>query len=203
MATLLQILAKDLKPWPKEAKCIAQNANSRAYPYSGAIEYMGDEWAGQLQVASYLVELKELAEDHKTAIITKCMWEAEVACMVLGGNRAPQANPLAWRDRIHNIDIIVQELEEERLSLVQSLEAEGFALINAKREPAEYMTDWRNWKEGDLVECVTEGDGPAAITIGCVYKIKDYRGSPSVMDDDGDHMVGCIREGCFKFVSRP
>ena len=42
MATLLQILAKELKAWPKEAKCIGQDANSRAYPYSGTIEYMGN-----------------------------------------------------------------------------------------------------------------------------------------------------------------
>ena len=136
MAKLIEILAKELKVWPKETKFIAQDANSRAYPYSGDIEYMGDEWTGQLQMASYLVRLKELAEDHGTAIITKAMWEAEVAGMALGGKRTAQANPLAWRDRIQKIDIVVQELEEERLSLVQSLEAEGFALIDVKREPA-------------------------------------------------------------------
>jgi len=203
MATLLQILAKDLKAWPKEAKCIAQDANSRAYPYSGAIEYMGDEWAGQLQVASYLVDLKELAEDHETAIITKCMWKAEVAAIALGGNKAPQANPLAWRDRIQKIDIVVQELEEERLSLVQGLEAEGFALINAKREPAEDMTDWRNWKAGDLIECVTESEMVAVLTVGKVYALGVNRGSPYITDDDGDYMSSCIREGHFKFVSRP
>jgi len=203
MATLLQILAKELKAWPKEAKCIGQDANSRAYPYSGTIEYMGNEWAGQLQVASYLVELKELADDHETAIITKAMWKAEVAGMAIGGNRATQANPLAWRDRIQKIDIVVQELEEERLSLVQSLEAEGFALINARREPAEDMTDWRNWKEGDLVECVKKSEVIAVLTIGRNYVLGKGFVSLCITDDDGDHVRRCIREGCFNFVSRP
>ena len=101
------------------------------------------------------------------------------------------------------VESLIAELEEERLSLVQGLEAEGFALINAKREPAEDMTDWRNWKAGDLIECVNEGDGPYSLTVGCVYKLKDYRRLVTLIDDDGDHVRRCIREGCFKFVSRP
>ena len=97
----------------------------------------------------------------------------------------------------------MQELEEERLSLVQGLEAEGFALINAKREPAEDMTDWRNWKAGDLVECVKEGDGPASLTVGCVYKIGVSGAAVWITDDEGDNIIVRIREGCFKFISRP
>ena len=203
MATLIQILAKQLKVWPKEAKCIAQDANSRAYPYSGSVLRRGAEWAGPLQVASYWVDLKELASDHETAIITKSMWKAEVAGMAPACNKAPQANPLAWRDRVQEIDIVVQVLEEERLSLVQGLEAEGFALINAKREPAEDMTDWRNWKAGDLVECVKKSEVIAVLTIGRNYVLGKDCVSLCITDDDGDEMTSCIREGCFKFVSRP
>ena len=209
MATLLQILAKELAEWPKgKCKAIAQDGSGSVFFWKHDDLVFGPSgWTprvgGALLDTDWALTKKvELAEDHETAIITKAMWKAEVAGMAIGGNRAPQANPLAWRDRIQKIDIVVQELEEERLSLVQSLEAEGFALINAKREPAEDMTDWRNWKAGDLVECVKRDD-LATLTIGCVYKLKAYGASLAIEDDDGDHMVGCICEDCFKFVSRP
>ena len=210
MATLLQILAKELKAWPKgKCKAIAQEGSSCVFFWKrGDLVFGVSGWESipgetLLDMCGVLCKNIELAEDHETAIITKCMWKAEVAGMALGGKITPQANPLAWRDRIQNIDIVVQELEEERLSLVQSLEAEGFALIDAKREPAEDMANWRNWKAGDLVECVKEADGPAVLTVGCVYKLKDYRRLVTLIDDDGDHVRRCIREGCFKFVSRP
>ena len=233
MATLLQILAKHLKVWPKEAKCIAQDADKSAQPYSSDIEFRYPEWLGEAQAASYAVRLKELAEDHETAIINKAMWKAERiksdshAVNILNqfaksvnqnqnalndkceGRRynatfkAKKFNATALRDRIQKIDIVVQELEEERLSLVQSLEAEGFALIDAKREPAEDMTDWRNWKAGDLVECVKKSEVIAVLTIGRNYVLGKDCVSLCITDDDGDEMTSCIREGCFKFVSRP
>ena len=86
---------------------------------------------------------------------------------------------------------------------MQSLKSEGFALINAKREPAEDMTDWRNWKVGDSVECLKEVEVVAVLTVGKVYALGGHRGSPYITDDDGDYMSSCIREGHFKFVSRP
>ena len=211
MATLLQILAKELKAWPKgKCKAIAQDGSGSVFFWKhGDLVFGPSGWTPRvggalLDTDCTLTKKVELAEDHETTIITKSMWKAEVAGMAIGGNRATQANPLAWRDRIQKIDIVVQELEEERLSLVQSLEAEGFALIDAKCEPAEDMTDWRNWEEGDLVECVKRGTSLAALTIGCVYKIGILRMSlRCATDDEGDTVTKCIPEGCFKFVSRP
>ena len=65
------------------------------------------------------------------------------------------------------------------------------------------MTDWRNWKAGDLVECVKKSEVIAVLTIGKVYVLGGHCGSLYITDDDGDDMRSCIREGCFKFVSRP
>jgi len=210
MATLLQILAKELKAWPKgKCKAIAQGGNSHVYFWKhGDLVFKKSVWHARTGSALLdknwsLTKKVELAEDHGTAIITKAMWKAEVAGIALGGNRAPQANPLAWRDRIQEIDIVVQVLEEERLSLVQSLEAEGFALTDAKREPAEDMTDWRNWKDGDLVECVKESKGCSALTVGRAYAIGTLGAALCVTDDEGDRVARGVREGCFKFISRP
>ena len=210
MATLIEILAKELKVWPKgKCKAIAQWGNSRVFFWKhGDLVFKQSAWHARtgsalLDADWSLTKKVELASDHETAIITKAMWKAEVAGMALGGKRTPQANPLAWRDRVQEIDIVVQVLEEERLSLVQSLEAEGFALIDAKREPAEDMANWRNWKAGDLIECVTESEMVVVLTVGKVYALGVNGGSPYITDDDGYHMSSCLREGHFKFVSRP
>ena len=240
MATLLQILAKELKVWPKgKCKAIAQWGNSRVFFWKhGDLVFKQSAWHARtgsalLDADWSLTKKVELASDHETAIINKAMWKAERiksdshAVNILNqfaksvnqnqnalndkceGRRynatfkAKKFNATALRDRIQKIDIVVQELEEERLSLVQSLEAEGFALIDAKREPAEDMSDWRNWEAGDLIECVTESEVVAVLTVGKVYALGVNRGSPYITDDDGDYMSSCISEGHFKFVSRP
>ena len=201
MAMLIQILAKQLKVWPKEAKCIAQDANSRAYPYSGSVLRRGAEWAGPLQVASYWVDLKELASDHETAIITEAMWKAEVTGTEIASTECKQFNATELRDRIFQIKITVDALQKEHDSAVNKLAAEGFQLVPVA--PAEDMTDWRNWEGGDLVDCVNKSEVVAVLTIGKVYVLGGHCGSLYITDDDGDDMRSCIREGCFKFVSRP
>jgi hypothetical protein len=69
-------------------------------------------------------------------------------------------DPRSMRARIRTIDTTVESLEEERASLVQRLEGEGFKLVrvDAKvlpKEPDADMSDWRNWKRGDRVRCVS------------------------------------------------
>lgn len=77
-----------------------------------------------------------------------------------------EGDPRVMRDRIREIDATTIALNEERASLVAKLKAEGFALIqsdepngaagSAQQDIAQQdMSDWRNWKRGDLVECVT------------------------------------------------
>ena len=63
--------------------------------------------------------------------------------------------PLQWRDRIAEIDSTTQALTTERADLVQKLAGEGFALIGRVVDPVEDMSDWRNWKVGDLIERVS------------------------------------------------
>lgn len=123
----------------------------------------------------------------------------------------PIDGPLQWRDRITEIDRTVEALEEERVSLVQRLADEGLQLLrdfavraleSAESQPD--MADWRNWKDGDLVECVKDGDSCASLTIGKIYTLKSDFGGIGVIDDDGDvmnHPVQC--QDCLRFHSRP
>lgn len=71
-------------------------------------------------------------------------------------------DPRYMRDRITQIDFDIkfeQErhssnmacMDQERADLVAKLAAEGFALIAPVVVPVEDMSDWRNWKVGDVV----------------------------------------------------
>lgn len=128
-----------------------------------------------------------------------------------GAKAAAQAaiNPIEWRDRIHEIDRTVEALEEERVSLVQRLADEGFKLIGKinegiadAKQAHEDMSDWRNWKVGDLVECLN--DHPGQFTKGKLYKIKAFNTfSVSIELDDGGSDTNGWQFKNFKFHSRP
>ena len=120
--------------------------------------------------------------------------------------------PLQWRDRIYELDTQRAELEAtyqrqigeidgERLELVGKLKAEGLALVEVV-QPVEDMSDWRNWKAGDFLECVDISDKHcAAIQLGELYQ---YKGFGDVIDDDGDEQAYPVKHGkCFKWHSRP
>lgn len=70
----------------------------------------------------------------------------------------PEFDPIHCRDRIKEIDSLVESLEEERVSLVQALKDERFVLISTalvvSTAPIEDMNDWRNWKAGDHLEII-------------------------------------------------
>ena len=74
-----------------------------------------------------------------------------------------QEGPIAWRDRIHEIDAKTKAMAQERADLIQKLATEGFALID-KAEPnnqeesaqAVDMSDPENWRAGDLFEIIGE-----------------------------------------------
>lgn len=111
-------------------------------------------------------------------------------------------NPLMWRDRIHAIDATVEALEEERASLVQRLTDEGLQLVGVVARPAEDMSDWRNWRAGDIVECIKDTQS-RGIKIGGLYSLT-YATSCGIgfLDEDQDHRDrGDIET--FKFHSRP
>lgn len=111
-------------------------------------------------------------------------------------------NPIHTRNRILEIDRTTEALEEERVQLVQRLADEGFKLLPVlgHSEPEEDMSDWRNWREGDIVECVDSSFG--FISVGEAYSITGFTGeSIEFLDDDGDEMdYAC---SAFKFHSRP
>lgn len=68
--------------------------------------------------------------------------------------------PLQWRDRIREIDSTVEALEEERVSLVQKLESEGFRLIEPVKscESSQALETWQEIaiSPGGLVPAVKE-----------------------------------------------
>jgi len=110
--------------------------------------------------------------------------------------------PLQWRDRITEIDATTQALTTERAELVQKLAIEGFALIGRVVEPGEDMSDWRNWKVGDVVEYVGKNDSSFYIA-GVHYVVESISQDFYYLDDesDGHHKWTHCRE--FKWHSRP
>lgn len=161
----------------------------------------GDIMAYRPHVAT-TEQSSDVAQDLVTEGV-KAEWEAKLA-----------ANPLQWRDRIHVIDAEQKAAEEahkaatdartaERAELVQKLAEEGLALI--VKVDADDMIDPRNWKRGDVVECVS--DYSNQFTRGKFYTLRsDYREEEYSVkifkDDTGDTFNGWNPEN-FKWHSRP
>lgn len=143
-------------------------------------------------------------------IISKLSDPYQPACqgVFLPGKIDQIDGPIQWRDRIREIDTIVEALEEERVSLIQRLEDEGFKLIAVKiapKEPDEDMSDWRNWRVGDLIERIA--DDSKYYTQGETYQV-ERTGNTGIWiedDEDGNHHwttdIAIARN--FKFHSRP
>lgn len=75
-------------------------------------------------------------------------------------------------------------------------------------QPVEDMSDWRNWREGDLLECVAHD--MTWHEFGKVYRLgKDGEGDYGILDNDGDALNECAPHGIyfntdyFRFHSRP
>ena len=121
---------------------------------------------------------------------------------IIGGS---VEGPIQWRDRITEIDRTVEALEEERVSLVQRLEGEGFRLIERAVRPADDMSDCLNWKKGDKVMANDDSAG-GGFRKGGIYVIredctnKDH--SIRVVEDDYGVENGWGSK-FFKFHSRP
>lgn len=133
--------------------------------------------------------------------------------------------PLQWRDRIHTIDAEQKAADEahkaatearssERAELVQKLAGEGLALLGQQETPgpAEDMSDWRNWKAGDLLEMI-DADLWSGMTNGKLYALLEPCDDQvfRVVDDMGDvHEFDELQMQCgaspaldFKWHSRP
>lgn len=127
---------------------------------------------------------------------------------------------VCWmRDRITEIDATTQALTTERAELVQKLASEGFALIGRindllteAAQKHEDMSDWRNWKVGDVVRYEGLPDFHSRyFTIGNLYEIKVVEAgddckniyNPVIFKADDSGEENGWRPELFKFHSRP
>lgn len=118
--------------------------------------------------------------------------------------------PIKWRDTVNELDAYIEEFTRERDALIERLDSEGFALIPpAVSVMSEFsgvdMSDWRNWKAGDIVECITS-EYNDVYTIGQEYTIEWVKEDVfSVYDNYGENSscdwFGHDAEG-LKFVRR-
>lgn len=127
---------------------------------------------------------------------------------------------VCWmRDRITEIDATTSALATERADLVQKLASEGFALIERINDLLTYaaqkhedMSDWRNWKVGDVVRYEGLPDFHSRyFTIGNLYEIKVVEAgddckniyNPVIFKADDSGEENGWRPELFKFHSRP
>lgn len=70
--------------------------------------------------------------------------------------------PFKWRDEVTELNAYIEKYTRERDALIERLASEGFALIPAMTPVVGVadldMNDWRNWKEGDIVEVAIKND---------------------------------------------
>lgn len=154
-------------------------------------------------------EIKVTHIENEAGVIHAESVSSSCGPITLDWQEAQDSGPLQWRDRILEIDRTVEALEEERVSLIQRLEGEGFKLldqVNAKiaeaKQAHEDMSDCRNWKAGDVVECIKDPH-TNGIKKGGLYSLT-YVNSSCIgfLDDDQYHRDRGDTEN-FKFHHRP
>lgn len=113
-------------------------------------------------------------------------------------------SPLKWRDEIIELEAYEEEFRRKRENLIRKLESEGFKLIDHMApvygEQIIDMSDWRNWKTGDIVLISNDPDikdGEYKITRTEEY---DYDGDLPIQTGDG--WVD-FSEATVKFIRRP
>jgi len=195
---LVEILAKELGEWPMDScLTICQDTSGDI----GAWRTLRPEvtcpddddvvWSSMGHIMN-ITPLSCIATDHATAIVTREMWQAErvkAAGRALGDGSGLLAgytrNPFAIRDRIREIDASIEAMTAERAELVSKLAGEGFALIAVAAEPVEDMSDWRNWKAGDLLRMENE-DEWCGVSNGRLYKLESDIAHEFVFIDDSE-----------------
>lgn len=124
-------------------------------------------------------------------------------------------SPLKWRDAIIHCQAIIEDCEREIERNVSLLDAEGLMMQKDSKNAMQHyqtdidMSDWRNWKAGDIVECLIAPDKHEGYYFsGINYKINEVD-----LDDEGagcEISVYCERamslwcpSSSFKFIRRP
>lgn len=182
----------------------ALESNGSAHPYSwsaGIGFWKKDDVSADIM--SY--RLHKPAEQVEACSKPELMSLPENYGEIIGGS---VEGPIQWRDRITEIDATTQALTAERADLVQKLAGEGFALIGRindllteAAQKHEDMSDPKNWRNGDIVECIVDHED--YFTDGYRYVV-DYMECDWVnihADDEGDE--NAIRPHKVKFHSRP
>lgn len=122
-------------------------------------------------------------------------------------------SPLKWRDEIIELEAYEEEFRREREKLFRKLESEGFKLIDHMTPVYGFsdvdMSDWRNWQDGDIVECLIAPDKHE----GYYFSGINYKIDAVDLDDEGtdcEISVYCNRamslwcpSSSFKFIRRP
>lgn len=202
---LVEILAKELKEWPSNTDSIWQDHDSELRFYGNRDTSLTNIYVSALCDDCLRKEFDSTPENR----VTEQMWEAEKA--KLNAQNTDVFAPIYCRDRIKEIDSMVESLEEERVSLVQALEKEGFSLIKKInkqieecKQSHEDMSDWRNWKVGDYLEITCNLSGHEFST-GEVVKIGSVdlegKGMSLYYLNDSDFWFADHNE--VKFHSRP
>lgn len=218
---LVEILAKELKAWPSNTDSIYQDHDSELRFHGNRDTSLSNFYMSELCDDC----LRKKYDSTPKNRVTKEMWEAEKAKQnslstvasddELWGDvkemytkEKEVFNPIYCRDRIKEIDALVESLEEERVSLVQALEDEGFSLIeriNKQLEECkqshEDMSDPSNWEEGDLIECIDGGSG--VYTKGSLYTFIEVSGWGSIRCIDDTGRENGVLPECFEWHSRP
>lgn len=124
-------------------------------------------------------------------------------------------SPLKWRDAIIHCQAIIEDCEREIERNVNLLDAEGLMMQKDSKKAMQHyqtdidMSDWRNWKAGDIVECLIAPDKHEGYYFsGINYKINEVD-----LDDEGtgrEISVYCdmamslwCPSSSFKFIRRP
>lgn len=92
---------------------------------------------------------------------------------------------------------------------IDALLPEGYCVAKREAEqPAEDMSDWRNWREGDAVECASD-EWPTLYTLGNIYAIEFLGDDHIRVFDNLGQRSSCgfseseLRKSPFRFHSRP
>ena len=116
---------------------------------------------------------------------------------------------MLWRDTVNELDACIEEFTREREALINRLAEEGFALIPPVVSVVSGfsgvdMSDWRNWKAGDVVESREEEED---IHIGEYYVLTEdvdadaEDGEVYFNDSNGDGRNRNANK--YRFISRP
>lgn len=156
---------------------------------------------------TYLNAAEKILESKRDKLYTKEGGKAEPSPDY--DPRSVSFNLLKRLQAAHEAAQTIPDLEAQ---LREVLAGMGYDLVarspfvepEAAVETEQDMSDWRNWREGDLVECVEGSVG--CVSRGDLYKVEAaYPSDPHYVgicpDDNG--VLGAYRPNRFRFHSRP